>query len=257
MMRKTIACGIITAMASFNLHADTVLGVYLGAQGWNMETTGSFADNSTQAASAQIADFSFDDQTQGSAYIALEHFVPFVPNVKLIRTQMDTDGITQLSGSFSFGGELYTAQSDVLTQVDLTTTDVILYYEIFDNDLISFDLGINGKVVDGDLLVAEQGSNRQSMESFSGVIPMAYSRVEFGLPFSGLGAYAEGSFLSVGDHTVSDYQVALTYSFIESLALDMTLQVGYRDMSVDLDDLDDLSTDLSFKGAFAGIELDF
>lgn len=231
--------------------ADTIAGVYIGAQGWNTSTSGGFADSSS------TANFNFDDETNGAAYIAVEHPVPFLPNLKVNYTGLDTAGVTNLETSFTFDGNLYTAESDVLTDAEITSTDIILYYELFDNDLISFDVGLNGKVIDGTLLVEDQASNTRGMEEFSGVVPMVYSRVQVGLPFTGLAAYAEGSYLSLDDHTLSDYQIALTYSFIESLAVDMTLQLGYRNVEIDIEDLDDIYADMEYDGAFAGLEIHF
>ena len=231
--------------------ADTIAGVYIGAQGWNTSTSGGFADSSSTAS------FNFDDETNGAAYIAVEHPVPFLPNLKVNYTGLDTAGVTNLETSFTFDGNLYTAESDVLTDAEITSTDIILYYELFDNDLISFDVGLNGKVIDGTLLVEDQASNTRGMEEFSGVVPMVYSRVQVGLPFTGLAAYAEGSYLSLDDHTLSDYQIALTYSFIESLAVDMTLQLGYRNVEIDIEDLDDIYADMEYDGAFAGLEIHF
>ena len=231
--------------------ADTIAGVYIGAQGWNTSTSGGFADSSS------TANFNFDDETNGAAYIAVEHPVPFLPNLKVNYTGLDTSGVTNLESSFTFDGNLYTAESDVMTNADITSTDIILYYELFDNDLISFDLGLNGKYIDGTLIVEDQASNTRGVEEFSGVVPMVYSRVQVGLPFTGLAAYAEGSYLSFDDHTLSDYQVALTYSFIESLAVDMTLQLGYRNVQVDIEDLDDVYADMEYDGAFAGLEIHF
>ncbi len=251
-MRKTfIAMALISATSAPCAFADTILGVYAGAQGWDMSTAGGFADDTT------ITQFGFDSQTNGSIYAALEHPVPFVPNIKINRTVLDTSGSTTLTSSFTFDGELFTADSLVATNIDLTTTDYILYYEIFDNDLVSIDIGINGKHVDGTLLVEDAASSLTATQSFSGIVPMGYSRIAFGLPFTGLGVYAEGSYLAIDDSTVSDYQIAITYSFIESLALDLTLQLGYRDTTVELDDLDDTYSDLTFDGAFAGIEFHF
>ena len=232
-------------------HADTLLGVYAGAQGWDMGTSGGFADQQT------LTDFNFDSESNGSFYVALEHPIPLVPNIKLINTTLDTSGSTVLSTSFTFDDELFVANNRISNAIDMTMTDFILYYEIFDNDLVSFDLGINGKYVDGTLLVSDTQTNQFAEQAFSGVVPMAYSRIAVGLPFTGLGAYAEGSYLSLDDSEVSDFQVAITYSFIESLALDLTLQVGYRDLTVELDDLDDTYSNLSFDGAFAGIEFHF
>lgn len=231
--------------------ADTIAGVYIGAQGWNTSTSGGFADSSS------TANFNFDDETNGAAYIAVEHPVPFLPNLKVNYTGMDTSGVTNLETSFTFDGNLYTAESEVMTSADITSTDIILYYELFDNDLISFDVGLNGKYIDGTLIVEDRASNTRGMEEFSGVIPMVYSRVQVGLPFTGLAAYAEGSYLSFDDHTLSDYQIALTYSFIESLAVDMTLQLGYRNVQVDIEDLDDVYADMEYDGAFAGLEIHF
>lgn len=231
--------------------ADTIAGVYIGAQGWNTSTSGGFADSSS------TANFNFDDETNGAAYIAVEHPVPFLPNLKVNYTGLDTSGVTNLESSFTFDGNLYTAESDVTTNADITSTDIILYYELFDNDLISFDLGLNGKYIDGTLIVEDQASNTRGVEEFSGVVPMVYSRVQVGLPFTGLAAYAEGSYLSFDDHTLSDYQIALTYSFIESLAVDMTLQLGYRNVQVDIEDLDDVYADMEYDGAFAGLEIHF
>ena len=252
-----LAVAVAAALSAAPAMADTVAGLYVGAQGWRTSTSGGFADNGTFSNDSTMADFNFDSQTNAAVYIAVEHPVPFVPNVKLNYTTLDSDGTTNLQSSFTFDGDLYTVGSSIYTETELTTTDIILYYELFDNDLISFDLGINGKYVDGTVYVMDQSSNTQGEQAFSGIVPMAYSRLQLGLPFTGLAAYAEGSYLSFDDHTFSDYQVAITYSFIESLAIDMTIQAGYRNVDIDIDDLDDVYADMTFDGPFAGIEIHF
>ncbi|MEQ3653309.1 MAG: TIGR04219 family outer membrane beta-barrel protein, partial [Glaciecola sp.] len=246
-MRKSLlGCAMLAAVATAPAQADTLLGAYVGAQGWNMGVEGGFANEES------LTEFSYDDQTNSSLYVALEHPVPLIPNLKLVRTTMDTSGFTNLNSQFEFNGELYSANTDVSTDFEMSATDIILYYEILDNDLVSVDIGLNGKYLDGTIVVSESESNRTATEEFSGVIPMAYAKAEVGLPFTGLGVYAEGSFLAIGDHSVSDIQAALTYSFVESLALDMTLQAGYRAVTVELDDIDDFYADLEFSGVFVG-----
>ena len=247
LLAATIGCALFSA-SSF---ADTIAGVYLGAQGWQTDTSGGFADNSS------TANLNFDDETNSALYIALEHPIPLVPNVKINHTTLDNSGTTTLQSSFTFDGNLYTSNSTLDTDIDLSTTDVILYYEIFDNDLISFDLGLNAKYVDGSFYVLDSASNTEGAADFSGVIPMVYSKVQLGLPFTGFAAYAEGSYLSFDDNKVSDYQVAVAYSFIESIAVDMTFQAGYRKVTLDVEDLDDVYADMEFDGVFAGIELHF
>jgi outer membrane protein len=253
MKKSLLGLCVLSSIVATSAQADMLLGLYAGAQGWNMETTGSFADDANEPSS-----FNFEDETQGSFYVALEHPIPIIPNVKFQRTALDTAGEVTLDANFEFGGRLYTSNTDIFTDVELTSTDMILYYELFDNDLISFDVGINGKYLDGNLLVEEKDdSSSRSMEEFSGVVPMLYSRVQVGLPLTGFGAYAEGSFLSFDDHTLTDYQAAVTYSLLDNIAIDMTLQLGYRAFTLDLEDLDGIYTNLEFSGAFAGVEVHF
>lgn len=251
MKKSLLACALLAAAVVAPVQADTLLGAYVGAQAWNMGVEGGFSNNES------VTNFSFDDQTNGSFYVALEHPVPLIPNIKINRTVLDTAGVTTLTTAFEFNDVLYNPDSVLTTDIEMTGTDFILYYEILDNDLISIDVGINGKYIDGTIMVSESSGDRMTSEDFSGVIPMGYAKVAVGLPFTGLGLYAEGSFLALGDSTVSDFQAAITYSFVETLALDMTLQAGYRSMQVELDDLDDLYTNLDFKGVFVGLEFDF
>ena len=252
MKKHALAIGITALLTCVNAQADTLLGIYAGAQGWNMETTGGFSDDGSNL------EFNFDDKTQSSFYVALEHPIPLVPNIKLQRTSMDTDGMVSLSTNFAFGDELFTTNSTLLTDISLSSTDAILYYELFDNDLLSFDLGINAKYLAGELFVVDSDDPTTSgREEFSGVVPMLYSRLAIGIPTTGLGAYVEGSYLSFDDQTLTDYQAAITYSLMENLAIDLTFQVGYRSVEVDLDDLDGIYSNLQFKGVFAGIEAHF
>lgn len=251
MKKGLLAAALGCALVSTASQADTIAGVYVGAQMWQTDTSGGFADSSS------TADFNFDDETNTALYIAFEHPVPFVPNVKISHATLDNSGSTVLNTNFTFDGELYTANSEVNTDVEIDSTDFIMYYELFDNDLVSFDLGINAKYIDGSLAVADRSSSTSGSAEFSGIIPMAYSKVQLGLPFTGLSAYFEGSYLSFDDHELSDYQAAVQYSFIESIAINMTLQVGYRSVTVDIEDLDDVYADMEFDGVFAGLELHF
>ncbi|MEW9799607.1 TIGR04219 family outer membrane beta-barrel protein [Alteromonas sp. CYL-A6] len=251
-MKKLILAALLgSAFSLSSAHADTVLGVYAGAQGWDTSTSGGFASNN------DAADFNFKDQTTGVFYIAFEHPVPFIPNLKVNHTTLDTNGLTTLSTDVEFEGVTYTASTEVNALSDITSTDFILYYELFDNDVVSFDVGLNGKYIDGTMMLEDTQTNESATGDFSGIIPMLYSRVQVGIPFSGLSAYAEGSYLSFDGHSLSDYQVALAYSFIESMAVDMTVQLGYRNIEIDIEDLDDIYANMEFDGVFAGLEVHF
>lgn len=251
-MKHTFKIGalVCASLLSSAANADTVLGGYIGAQAWNMDVTGGFAQNDS------LVSFDYEKETNPSFYVALEHPIPLVPNVKLARTVMDTSGTTIINSEFTFGDQVYLANASLQTNLEITATDYIFYYEILDNDLVSLDLGINGKLVDSTILVRDEDGN-SSQQEFDGMIPMAYGKLVIGLPLTGLGVFAEGSALAIDDDSFTDYQVGIQYSFAESLALDMYISAGYRSTALDIEDLDDINADLEFDGPFVGIEFDF
>ncbi|MCJ8274614.1 MAG: TIGR04219 family outer membrane beta-barrel protein [Psychrosphaera sp.] len=252
----TTAIALAACLTATNVCADTLLGVYAGVQTWNMDSEGSFGQVKNGVSSS--AAFAFEKETQNSYYVALEHPIPLVPNVKIKHNEMETNGDTTLTGTFVFGDDAFSVSSELATTVDLTNTDFILYYEILDNDLVTIDIGLNAKKVEGVLTVVDKNdATHNATETFTGYVPMLYGNFEIGLPFTGLGIFAEGSLLSVGDHTLYDYEAGIGYTFIDNLAIDMTIRLGYRAVKLELQDLDDVDTNLEFDGVFIGLEAHF
>ena len=252
----SLALAVIGCLGAANAQADTILGVYAGVQSWDMGSEGSFGQviNNT----SNSASFSYADERQTSFYLALEHPVPLVPNIKIKRNEMETAGDTVLSSTFTFNDNTFAVNSALATTVDLSNTDFVLYYEILDNDLVTVDIGLNAKKVEGDFFVQDKANAaNNARESFDGFVPMLYGNVEIGLPFTGLGIYGEGSMLSVGDHSLYDYEVGIGYTFIDNMAIDMTVQLGYRAVQLEIDDLDDIDTNLDFDGVYVGLEAHF
>lgn len=251
MNKLGIAVGVaITALGcAAPAQADTVFGVYVGGQYWDTETSGSFGTSTDQQR------FNFADDGQKSYYIAVEHPVPFVPNVKIKRNDLATDGFAVLSQNYEFNGQTYTQNTRLDGLVDLTHTDYIFYYEIFDNDLVSLDLGLNAKDVDGYLQVSAEGVRNQV--DASSWVPTAYGQLRLGIPGTAFTLYGGGSFLAIDDSNLRDVEAGVEYRVIDSLAVNLNLQLGYRDLNIELDDIDDIYTDIQFKGPYFGIELHF
>jgi outer membrane protein len=251
-MKHTLKIGalICASLLATSANADTVLGGYVGIQAWNMGVTGGFAQNDS------LADFTFEEEVNPNFYIALEHLIPILPNIKLARTTMDTSGATTINSQFTFGDEVFLVNSNLQTNIEMTATDYILYFEVLDNDLISFDIGVNGKQIDSTIMVKDD-DGLMSQQTFDGIIPMGYAKLVVGLPLTGLSLFAEGSALAIDDDSFTDYQVGISYSFVESLALDMYIHAGYRSTELDIEDLDDINANLEFDGAFIGLEFDF
>ena len=102
-VKQVLATACVAAtLATPAVKADTLLGLYAGAQMWAMETEGSVATTAND-----LLAFAYDDERQGSYYIALEHFVPFVPNAKIVITSLETDGVANINSTFNFAGESF------------------------------------------------------------------------------------------------------------------------------------------------------
>jgi outer membrane protein len=252
MMKKSLLAASVAALLCGNAQADTLLGLYIGGQVWANETSGSFGEGQdTQTA------FEFNDENQGSYFVALEHPIPLIPNVKIASTTLDTIGGTELNSSFTFDNITYDANTSLDTTLDASFIDYTLYYELFDNDLVSFDFGLTGRDLDANITVIASANNLQSDLAVSGIIPMAYLATEIGLPFTGLSVFAEANFISYDGQTVYDAQAGVSYAILDNLAVDLNLTLGYRTLRLELDDLDDFNSDLSYDGFFAGAIVHF
>ena len=253
-MKKTIIAAGIASLLCTSAQADTLLGLYIGGHMWANQAEGSFGQgNNNQAA------FDFNDENQGSFFVALEHPIPLIPNIKIASTTLDTVGGTTISGSssFTFDGATYT-NTELDTTFDANYVDYTFYYELFDNDLLTFDFGITARDLDSQIKVVDVNDATSNSDlSVSGIIPLLYVNTIIGLPFTGFNIFAEANFLSYGDSSVYDYQVGVSYALLDNLAVDVDLTVGYRAAKLELDDIDDLYSDLTFDGVFAGAIVHF
>jgi len=248
-MKKTALAILVTGLLSASAMADTIGGLYIGGSIWSNEATGTFGEKSS------LVDFNLKDQEQGSYYIALEHPIPLIPNLMIASTTLDTDGSTILSQDFEFGDEKFNISTPVDTTFDVSYVDYTLYYELFDNGLFSFDFGLTARDFDGDIKVSSADENAEL--SVSSIVPMLYVSTIVGLPGTSFDLFANGNLLSIDDHTLYDYQVGISYELVDNLAVDVNLTVGYRAVKLQLEDLDDLYTDIEFKGVFAGAVIHF
>ncbi len=249
MFKRQMAMLLLAGVWAASSQADTVLGLTMSVDAWDMDSSGSLADSNDLMA------FDHGSETPASFSFALEHPVPMIPNFRLRFTDMSSSGRSDLDRTFNFGGVSYPVNASLGTEFNLQSSDFIFYYELLDNDTVSFDLGLNGKYLDGDILVND-GTN-QSKETFKGLVPMLYGAVEFTIPTTRFSVFGDFNLLSVGDHTLRDYQAGAAYTLVDNMAVDFSVRGGYRKFGLELDDLDGIYADWSFDGLFLGIEADF
>lgn len=229
MNKKIMALSVAMALAPVSVMADTVFGVYAGGQFWDASSEGEYAVGSN------LIKPGFEDENHKSYYLALEHPVPLIPNIKVRQNTLKVAG--------------------GLGENDFSHRDYILYYEIFDNDLVSFDVGVNAMDFDGSIQTPV--GIDFGRKSFSATVPTGYVAARVGIPATDLTVFADVSALSAKDSKVQDAQIGVEYRVLDNMAIDLNVNAGYRHSVIELDDVDDIYSDVTFKGPFVGVELHF
>lgn len=229
-------------------HADT-LSISVGAGGWNESPSGTIQKKGDPAKVDVEKQLLFSSETQGYFFVTFEHFVPLVPNVRLLHTSLSHNG----SGSSSFVFDGQTFSGNVVNDLKLTTTDLIAYYEILDN-IVSLDLGVTVRKLDIDYTFKSTsgGSTVTSSNTVSQTVPMLYALVGAS-PWPDLIVSGEINYLSYAGNTLSDItaKVAYTTSFF------VGFEAGYRKQTITLDDVDSTNADITFDGLFVGAYVKF
>lgn len=250
MMRytSTLCAGLVAVLGLSAAQADTVGGIYASADFWQYDGKADVAQTGKQK-----GEFSFDQKNQASVSVSIEHPVPVLPNVRLRYTALKGND-TQNVGQFEFGGKQFT--QDVNLDIDLTSTDLVLYYEVLDN-VVSVDVGLAAKLIEGDIVAKEKPGIHKETVSLDEAVPMAYVSAGAKLPLTGLSVKAEVAGVSYQGSRLTDAQAEIKYDFIDNPAIDLGIKAGYRQITAKLEDVEDTDADIEFKGPYVGVELHF
>ncbi|OZG72122.1 hypothetical protein BTA51_17335 [Hahella sp. CCB-MM4] len=244
-LNKTLLTGILAGVVSMGAHADS-LGFFAGVSAWNAGLTG---DVQSGPESVDVKDeLGFDDDTFVQAYVAFEHPVPGLPNLKLQYTELSQSANGTLTKTF----DNVTFTGDVASDVDLTHTDLIAYWRVLDN-VVNLDLGLQARMFDGEVVIREtSGTKSESTTDIDEVVPMLYGGIGVDLPLTGLSAGVNVAGLKYDDNRLVDVNARINYEIAV-----VGVEAGYRKISVDLDDINDISADLSVGGPYLGISVHF
>lgn len=229
--------------------ADTLFGVYAGAGVWQQEYSGEVASGGEDIDLER--DLDIRDQDNNMLYLAVEHGVPVLPNLRLNYTDLSTDGRNDLSRTVTFRGEVFTVTQDVRSQVELTQMDAVAYYELLDN-VVSLDLGLAARWVDGNVEVASDMAVARA--EFEGVLPMLYVRTRADLPLTGLWIGAEAMGLGYDGHKLIDANAQVGW---ES-PIGLGAELGWRTFSLELDSFEDIDrAEIDVSGPYAALNFHF
>lgn len=245
MKKLSLAALAVAAMVALPSQAATVLGFKVGVDAMHADASGT-----TGQQGGDTPKFSYDNKAQYSVWFNVEHPVPFLPNLKVRENRFEANGILT-DANFSFRG--INLSEVVHNTIDLSNTDFVLYYELFDNDILSLDAGAAYKKFDGSLEISRD-SYRDSIDIDDGAV-MGYLNAEVGLIGTGLYGYAE--VLAGIDHSdILDYQAGLGWQF-DGVAIDTRVRVGYRKLQFQDNSFSGVKANVDIDGVFAGVELVF
>ncbi len=249
-MKKIVAS--IALLGAFSM-ADTIggeldIGYYEHTPSGTMQYQGNSIDLEN--------DFKWEKESDVFAKLYIEHPLPFLPNIKLGYSSFGHGGSGELHDSITFANKEYATNTTINTKFDLDMYDLTLYYEILDSG-VDLDLGVNVKYIDGSIsaLGKEKTTNTPLSEStsFNVPIPMLYAKARVPFPTTNIALQAEGNYISYNGNQFYDFEAGVRYTF----AMGLGLEGGYKAMKLKLDDVDDLTLDSTFTGAYAKLVWDF
>lgn len=247
------------------------LGLYLGGQIWQSRTNGTFGEETSPI------DVNPKKEQQTSYFMAIVHPFPFLPNARISFNSLDTIDKTTLTQEFNFGGETFSTGDDINTNFNVGYVDYTLYYQLLDNRKFSLDLGLTARDLNGavtvtgaTIIIDNEDDCPETPQSnicpspagtytptgkikTDDIVPMLYIAANLSLPLKGVSVFTQGDFSLNNNHTLSDYQIGLNYELAKTKMGDYHLTLGYKVEKMELEDLNNLYTDLKFKGTFVGL----
>lgn len=237
-MRKLIVPFALTLSAmSTNVNAD-FLGLYVGGGVWDHDASGTFGTLGDPAIDVE-SDLNYSSENDTYFYAAFEHFVPFVPNIRIEAASMGHSGD---AANIDFGNGVNLTGS---SEINLDTTDTIAYYRLLDN-WVNFDLGLNLRKLDADFTVDTESV------SVSETIPMLYVAAQFDLPLTGFSIGGDMNMVSYDGSSYQDIRLRALYEMGV-----IGFEAGLRSTTMELDDVDGVDADLEFQGLMLGAYLHF
>lgn len=250
-MKKPLTLIFLLALV-FQAQADTI-GIHAGGGVWQPDIEGSFGITEV----ITVEELGLQGEDANFFYIALEHPVPVLPNIRINRTDLEAKGSAVLSEDFTFDTVVFPSGTDTSTVLDLSHTDYTLYYEILDN-VASADLGVTFRQFDGGgSIVGTNGSeNYSESDNFKATAPMLYGRLQFDLPLSGFYMGGTINYVGMDGDKLSDVEARVGYT-TSALVANLGVELGYRKTTIKVDDDDDLQTDMTFDGSYAAVVFHF
>ena len=247
-MKKLLAIAI-TAATPMMAQADLLFTIDAGASMWNAEASGD-VDGAVDLGKNGL---NLDSEANNVLFASFEHPIPMIPNVKIMKTDLDLTG--NGSANYTFLDQSFTG--DTSSQMDLSHMDYTLYWGVpLPIPFFDINFGLTARQFDGVVSVTEKSTGTVTKEDLNFTMPMGYLNVDFDSHF-GVYARAEMNALSFDGNGVTDTSLAVGYTLPLPIPfVDINLEGGYRAINLMTDkDTVDIETDVEVSGMFAGLNV--
>lgn len=244
----TFTCGAVLASSVMADFTRAEIGV--GA--WAQSPKGSAAYTDGGANGSYVS--AEKDNTKPYIWAIIKHPLPILPNLRLEYASVEDDG--SATGRFK---DFNIGSGTTSLSYDMKQYDIIPYYNILDNtSWITFDLGLDIKIVDASYTAAPSTPFAGYSDSAIFPIPLLYARARVEIPSTNVGVEADIKYISTGDSTVYDARAKVDYTFDFVSVIKPALEVGYRVQKLDIDESSvDAKLDIDFSGFYAGLMVRF
>ncbi|MCG8317429.1 MAG: TIGR04219 family outer membrane beta-barrel protein [Pseudomonadales bacterium] len=256
-MKKKLIIAATCLLTVPSIAAADTLGIFVGAGNFDAEFSGTFKNSDTGERRIDLeTDLGLDESSASYIYIAFEHPIPVLPNIKLARTELDQSGRSQLTEEIVFDGKTYAANVEVDSVIDLSHTDVTLYYELLDN-WVNFDLGLTIRQFDGEISItgteSSSGTVQTASEDVDFPVPLIYGKAQFDLPLTGFYAAVDANWIGFGGNIFFDAVGKVGYE----TDIGFGVEAGLRSITLEIDDEEDVEADMDFSGLFLAAHYHF
>lgn len=247
MKTKLLSLGLLAALP-LSANAE-LLSIEVATGNWDRDISGNFQAG---AASTNLSldgtgsnGLGLKDNDDSYTYAVFRHFVPLVPNIKVMSTSVSHKG-SNSGAFFTFNGVPYAGS--VTTEMVLDHTDITAFWNLLDTG-VTIDFGLTARQLDG---YASVDNGTKTTTSIDGTIPMLYAGAAVS-PIKSLRFSYEMNWMSIGDTAVTDTIAKVSYHTNFMLGI----EAGIREMNVELDDLDGNFANMDLSGTFIGLSLKF
>jgi len=228
-MRKLV---LLIGLVFVNPAFADILGARLSGGVFNYSVSGTVRNDPSASNTFDVKnDLGWKDDHGVMGYLYIEHPIPIIPNIRLGTTSLKLGGTGTVTGTYVYNGQTFTASDSVTSDLNLSHTELALYYEVIDT-VIDLDVGLNFKFFDGNVTLVDNTNPATATSSFKETVPMLYGALT--IPITGTGFKLAGdiSTISYNNDTITDYLVRVRYETDFMLGIEL----GYRSLHIDYED---------------------